>query len=241
MGREGMTVRKNILLLILVPVVLLLVAGCSRYTPRPIDISQGEYYEDEEFQKLSKKDREEYCTKLAQELEVLQERSEGAETQLTNNKDRITTLTKDLRDAEREYSRLSTEIDELSRQIAALEALPKEWKLVYGECLWVVAGYEEIYGDPLKWTRIWRANYEMIEDPDWVLAGWTLNIPRHWPRRHMVQQDEWLAKIAGYWEIYDNYRKWPMLYEANRSKISDPDLIFPDQELVVPREYPEEE
>lgn len=228
--------RKAVLLLVCVPVILVLVSGCSRYTPRPIDISSGEYYEDEEYQKLSKKDREAYCLELASELEKLQSRSETAESQLERNRDDITRLTKELRDAERQYSSLTTTIDELSRQIAALEALPKEWKLQYGECLWNLAGYEEIYGDPLKWTRIWRANWELIEDPDWVLAGWTLNIPRHWPRRHTVQQDEWLAKIAGYWEIYDNYKSWPLLYEANKDKINDPDLIFPEQDLVVPRD-----
>ncbi len=233
--------KKAIYLTIMIPVILILVAGCSKYTPRVVDVSKGEYYEDEEYQKLKKKDRETYCAQLAAELETLQKRSETAQAGLEKNKDDITRLTKELRDAERQHSALVTNIDELTSQIAALEALPKEWKLVYGECLWTLAGYEDIYGDPLKWTRIWRANYQMIEDPDWVLAGWTLQIPREWPRKHRVSQDEWLAKIAGYWEIYDNYRKWPLLYEANRDKINDPDLIFPDQELSVPRdEYPSE-
>jgi hypothetical protein len=239
-GRLRMLNRKALFFLVLIPAILVVAAGCSRYTPRPIDISQGEYYEDEEYQKLSKNDREEYCATLATELDSLQGRSESAETQFEANKDEITRLTRELRDAERDYSRLTTNIDELSRQISALEALPKEWKLIYGECLWTLSGNEEIYGDPLKWTRIWRANFEMIEDPDWVLAGWTLKIPRHWPKRHQVVQDEWLSKIAGYWEVYDNYRKWPMLFEANKDRINDPDLIFPEQELVVPREYPSE-
>jgi nucleoid-associated protein YgaU len=215
--------------------VLLLGAGCSRHKARPIDISQGEYYEDEEYQKLSKKDREVYCIALAEELEDLKARSEQAESELTQNKEDIRNLTKELRDAEREYSTLSTQIDELTRQKEELEALPKSWVLQYGECLWIVAGYEEIYGDPLKWPRLWRGNKDMVEDPDWVLAGWELKVPRTWPRRHMVVQDEWLAKIAGYWEVYDNYKEWPLLFEANKDRIEDPDLIFPEQELVIPR------
>ncbi|MCK4236862.1 MAG: LysM peptidoglycan-binding domain-containing protein, partial [Candidatus Krumholzibacteria bacterium] len=81
----------------------------------------------------------------------------------------------------------------------------------------------------------WRGNSELIEDPEWVLAGWELKIPRDWPKKHVVIEDEWLAKIAGYWEIYDDYRKWPVLFEANNGRIRDPDLIFPNQELVVPR------
>ena len=228
--------RKNIvLLLIVIPMVLMLGAGCSRHKARPIEISQGEYYEDEEYQKLSKKDREAYCIDLAEGLEDLKVRSEEAETELTENKENIRNLTKELRDAERQYSTLTTQINELTRQKEELEALPKSWVLQYGECLWVVAGYEEIYGDPIKWPRLWRGNKVLVEDPDWVLAGWELKVPRTWPKRHMVIQDEWLAKIAGYWEVYDNYREWPLLFEANKGGIKDPDLIFPEQELVIPR------
>ena len=174
--------RKNIvLLLIVIPMVLMLGAGCSRHKARPIEISQGEYYEDEEYQKLSKKDRETYCIALAEGLEDLKVRSEEAETELVENKEDIKNLTKELRDAERQYSTLSTQITELTRQKEELEALPKSWVLQYGECLWIVAGYEEIYGDPLKWPRLWRGNKILVEDPDWVLAGWELKVPRTWP------------------------------------------------------------
>jgi len=227
--------RNIVTMLIVIPMILALGAGCSRYKARPLDISQGEYYEDEEYQKLSKKDREAYCISLAEELENLKGRAGNSESELTSNREQIRDLTKELRDAEREYTTLAATVEELTRQKEELEALPKTWVLQYGECLWIVAGYEEIYGDPLKWPRLWRGNKDQVEDPDWVLAGWELNVPRTWPKRHTVIQDEWLAKIAGYWEIYDDYRQWPLLYEANRGKISDPDLIFPEQELVVPR------
>lgn len=220
---------------LIVPMALVFSVGCTKYQPRPIDISEGEYYEDEEYQKLSKDDREEYCAKLADELVDLRDRSEKAQQELTDNKERIRTLTDDIRDSEREYANLNAQVDELTRQLQVLAQLPKIWTLQYGECLWNLAGYEEIYGDPLKWTRIWRANKLLIEDPDWVLAGWELAIPRDWPRRHTVVQDEWLARIAGYWEVYDNWRDWPKLYEANKDRINDPDLIFPEQVLVIPR------
>ncbi len=228
--------RKRMLIILIVPLILLVAAGCTRYKPRPIDISNGEYYEDEEYQKLSKKDREEYCRNLAEELERLQARSDKASSELNDNQQSIEQLTKDIRDAERVYANMNAHVDELTKQLQQLSLLPKTYILKYGECLWVLASYEEIYSDPLKWPRIWRGNPELIEDPDWVLAGWELKIPREWPYKHKVLQDEWLAKIAGYWEVYDNYRKWPILFEANKDKIADPDLIFPDQELVIPRE-----
>ncbi len=216
--------------------VLLMGVGCGKYTPRKIDISEGEYYSDEEYQKLSDDQREEYCRRLAEEMERLKSRNENAKEELVNKRERIETVTSELRKARTEYTRLSTTIDELSKQLQELATLPGTHVFEYGECLWVVAGYEEIYGDPVKWPRIWRANYKMIEDPDWVLAGWEVKIPRDWPRSHEVIWDEWLARIAGYWEIYDNYKKWPVIYEANKDKIDDPDLIYPGQELVIPRE-----
>jgi len=231
-----MTKRAYILLAILVIFVLSLGVGCSRYQPRVIDITKGEYYEDEEYQKLSKKDREVYCAALADELVRLQKRYEKAKGELEKNKSMIEKLTEQLRDAEREYSKLTTKMDELNKELEELEALPKTWVLKFGECLWTVASYEEVYSDPLKWPRLWRGNKELIEDPDWVLADWEIKIPRDWPKKHVVEQDEWLAKIAGYWEVYDDYRKWPILYEANKDKIKDPDLIFPNQVLVIPRQ-----
>jgi len=234
----GIMNKRFLIALVFIPLIIVLAAGCSRHTPREIDISQGEYYEDEEYQKLSKDQKELYCADLTSELDTLEIRSETSQAQLEQNKEDIQTLTKDLRDSEREYSKLRNQVDELTLQLQELASLPKDHELIYGECLWTVAGYEQIYGDPLKWTRLWRGNTNMIEDPDWVLAGWTLQVPRTWPRKHMVMQDEWLAKIAGYWEVYDNYRQWPVLFEANRDRINDPDLIFPEQELIVPREFP---
>lgn len=222
-------------LLVLIIMVLAIGSGCSRYKPRPVDITKGEYYDDLEYEKMSNKDKEKYCNALATELDDLQARSETAQNQLTENRESIKTLTQELKEAEKEYANLHAQVDELTKQLQELALLPKEWKLQYGECLWIVAGYEDIYGDPLKWTRLWRGNKELIEDPDWVLAGWELKVPREWPRKYMVSQDDWLARIAGYWEIYDDYTRWPMLFEANRNQINDPDLIFPDQELVVPR------
>jgi nucleoid-associated protein YgaU len=235
-GEYSVLNRKLFSVAVLLSLLFVIFTGCSKYEPRPIDISEGEYYEGEEYQKLSDEDREEYCQALADELDRLQRESKEASERAAGNREDIERLTSELDQSRREYSELSTRVEEYTMQLQQLASLPKKWTLKFGECLWILSGYEEIYGDPVKWPRIWRANYQMIEDPDWVLAGWTLDIPRHWPKKHTVERDEWLAKIAGYWEIYDNYRKWPLIYEANRTKIEDPDLIFPDQEFVIPRE-----
>jgi nucleoid-associated protein YgaU len=48
-----------------------------------------------------------------------------------------------------------------------------------------------------------------------------------------VQSGDTLSALAQSW--YGDANKWPIIFEANRDQISDPDLIFPDQVLRVPQ------
>ena len=230
-------VTKRTVLVIAIGAVLALAAGCSSYRPRPVDITKGEYYEDTEYKKLSKKDKEAYCKALAAELAgasgPIEEGGGGARPEQGQDKEPDEGSPRGREGLHGLQRRRSTSSRSSSR---TLSQLPKTWKLQSGDCLWTLASYEEIYKDPLKWPRIWRSNKELIEDPDWVLAGWEVTIPREYPYAYKVDQDEWLGKIAGYWEIYGDYRKWPLIFEANRDRIKDPDLIFPNQELVIPRQ-----
>jgi nucleoid-associated protein YgaU len=52
---------------------------------------------------------------------------------------------------------------------------------------------------------------------------------------HHVQKGECLWIISEYERIYADPFKWPLIYKANRSQINDPDLIFPGQDLAIPR------
>lgn len=53
---------------------------------------------------------------------------------------------------------------------------------------------------------------------------------------HRVRPGESLWRISARDGIYGDGRKWPRLYEANKSAIRNPDRIYPGQELVVPHE-----
>jgi nucleoid-associated protein YgaU len=59
--------------------------------------------------------------------------------------------------------------------------------------------------------------------------------PRPYPTEHVVIKGETLWWIAEYKQIYDDPFQWPLIYKANRSKIKDPDLIFPDQVFAITR------
>jgi hypothetical protein len=55
------------------------------------------------------------------------------------------------------------------------------------------------------------------------------------PGTYTVRQDDWLYKIARSAGVYGDEKGWEKIFEANRDKISDPNLIYPGQELEIPR------
>lgn len=59
--------------------------------------------------------------------------------------------------------------------------------------------------------------------------------PKAYPTNHVVIKGESLWWIAEYKQVYGDPFQWPLIYKANRSQIKDPDLIFPDQNFVIPR------
>lgn len=58
---------------------------------------------------------------------------------------------------------------------------------------------------------------------------------------YTVQHGDTLWDIAARPTIYHDRWLWPLLYKANRTGIGDPDLIFPQQVLTVPRDASQEE
>jgi hypothetical protein len=61
-----------------------------------------------------------------------------------------------------------------------------------------------------------------VEEPE--LAGY-----------HVVKKGECLWWIAEYEDVYNDPFMWPLIYTANTDKIDNPDLIYPDQRLKIPR------
>lgn len=46
------------------------------------------------------------------------------------------------------------------------------------DCLWNIAGRDEILGDPNLWPKLWQANRDEIRNPDIIYPGQELEIPR---------------------------------------------------------------
>ena len=52
---------------------------------------------------------------------------------------------------------------------------------------------------------------------------------------HTVVRGESLWIISGDDKVYGDSYQWPKIYQANRDQIQNPDLIYPDQVLTIPR------
>ncbi len=115
-------------------------------------------------------------------------------------------------------------------------AVPDTYTVARGDFLWRIANKPDIYGDPYAWMRIYTSNRDQIKDADLIFPNQIFRIPRDvGPNEHLVVKGEFLSKISGYSNVYGSPFKWQMLYEANKSTIEDPNLIFPYQVLSVPR------
>jgi len=111
-----------------------------------------------------------------------------------------------------------------------------EYTVVKGECLVKIAGYDHIYNDPQKWGIIYRANRDQIKDPDLIYPNQVFKIPRGLPSSWKVYKGECLWTISSYPEIYNDPFQWPKIYRANTDQIKDPDLIYQNQILRIPRD-----
>lgn len=54
---------------------------------------------------------------------------------------------------------------------------------------------------------------------------------------YIVKSGDWLCKLAEYPEVYGkgNYIRWKDIYKANKDIIKNPNLIYPNWKLKIPR------
>ena len=140
---------------------------------------------------------------------------------------------RDWTDLNRRFTRVGESIDRIGRTKGYYE---DNYTVQRGETLPIIAGHDFIYGDSSKWGIIFRANRDILPNPNAVREGQNLRIPRGLPTSWKVFRGESLWKISQYPEVYGTGTKWPTIYRANRDKIRDPDLIFPNQVFTIPRD-----
>jgi len=58
-------------------------------------------------------------------------------------------------------------------------------------------------------------------------------------QKYTVEKGDYLWKIA--FKIYGDPAKWPLIFEINRDRIKDPDIIHANQVLVIKKDFTDEE
>ena len=85
------------------------------------------------------------------------------------------------------------------------------------------------YEKDLLWDKIKAIGGERPSD---ILANITVEDDSVY-HRHVVQSGESLSKIAKHY--YGDAMKYNTIFKANTNILSNPDLIHPDQVLVIPK------
>ena len=119
----------------------------------------------------------------------------------------------------------------------AAQAKPKIelYTVIRGDYLWKIAGKPNIYADPYQWMRIYSFNRDEIRNPDLIFPDQIFRIHKVVERgQYLVNRGDFLSKIAGIPEVYNDPFQWKRIYEANNTIIENPDLIYPHTVLFVP-------
>ena len=105
------------------------------------------------------------------------------------------------------YGTLSSEVEQLRREIAEREALLERLRRLEEMARSKVGECEELLQ---KWEAL--------------------------PKSYIVKRGDTLWGIAAKDFIYGDPWQWPLIFKANRDKIKNPHLIFPRQNLKIPRD-----
>ncbi|MCL2064250.1 MAG: LysM peptidoglycan-binding domain-containing protein [Candidatus Cloacimonetes bacterium] len=146
---------------------------------------------------------------------------------------RLPEFQRDITELNRRFTAVGESVDRARRTSGYYE---DSYTVQRGDSLSRIAGYDFIYNDSTRWPIIFRANRDQISNPNLIHPGQNLRIPRGQPTTWRVWRGESLWRIAQYPEVYGTGTRWPVIYRANQDQIRDPNLIFPDQILVIPRD-----
>ncbi|MCX7994923.1 MAG: LysM peptidoglycan-binding domain-containing protein [candidate division WOR-3 bacterium] len=176
-------------------------------------------------EKLTEEQAQAELVKVKEQLKLAEEKISSLESEISNLKSEI--------------SGLESRREELKNKLAELKETWKKcqygrYKVVEGDWLSKIASMRNVYGDGKKWQLIYEANKDKIKNPNLIHPGMVLLIPTL--ETYTVIPGDCLWLIASYLSIYSDAGRWREIYEANKDKIKDKNLIYPKQVLTIPHE-----
>ena len=122
----------------------------------------------------------------------------------------------------------------------AAPTAPSTYTIRAGDCLWNIA--KDHLGNATRWSEIYKMNSDVIgANPSLIHPGTNLNLPGSGHEIASGLDAGTYSSESGdnLWNISKHYlgdgTKWTELYKANADVVgSNPNLIFPGQELHIP-------
>lgn len=218
------------------------------------------YLSEEEYKDLKKKERLAYWENLETDLAEMQQRKADAIANQEKYSARIEELNKELVPVKAEYDKVHAEIlaflgvsEEdfagIMEKIKYFNNKITNWDALTDKELWkskkavrsLVVEYNDYRGSKFGKVPDFRSDFS---DLDNRIVNLESNLeaakPKYYEDDYTIVKGDWLSKIAQYSFIYGDMSKWPVIYRANRDQIKDPNLIYPDQVIKIPRGLPYE-
>ncbi len=241
---------KRIIILSLIALLVLPVFIQARVT----------YLSEEEYKDLKKKERLVYWENLENDLADLQQRKADAIANQEKYSATIEGLNAKIVPVKAEYDKVRADIlaflgvteedfASIMQKIKYFNNEVTNWDELTDKELWkakkvvraLVVEYNEYRGSKFGKVPDFRSDFS---DLDNKIVNLESNLeaakPKYYEDEYTVVKGDWLSKIAQYSFIYGDMSKWPIIYRANRDNIKDPNLIYLDQVIKIPRGLPYE-
>lgn len=241
---------KKLIVLILIATIILPVSLFAKVN----------YLSEEDYKKLNKKERNVYWEELETELATLQQRKADAIAKQEECALKLEELKKQEIAVNEEYQRIyndilamlnvqKKDIPAINNRLQEFDNKISNWESLSDDELWkakknvreLVADYKNYRDTNETLVPDYRREFSDLDNRIANLEA-TLDKakPRYYEDTYTVVKGDWLSKIAGYSFIYNDISKWPIIWRANRDRIKDPNLIYPDQVIKIPRGLPSE-
>ena len=222
--------------------------------------AQVTYLSEEDYKDLKKKERLVYWENLENDLAGYQQRKADAIANQEKYSARINELNAQLIPVTTEYDKVNAEIlaflgvteadyASIMQKIRYFNGEVSNWNNLTDKELWkakktvraLVVEYDEYRDSKYGKVPDFRKDFS---DLDNKIVNLENNLeaakPKYYEDEYTIVKGDWLSKIAQYSFIYGDMSKWPIIYRANRDHIKDPNLIYPDQVIKIPRGLPYE-
>ena len=190
---------------------------------------------------------EEYEAQLAE----WQQREADAKAAKEECEAAVKALNEEVQTVESQAQEVWNEIlSEIGTDVAGVDEFRSELKSLDEECDGLLAlSAEELFEKRDKVTALeeqlaavkenriaaWSEMQDMIATIEGKLAQINNKLPKAVYDDYSVVVGDYLWKISGKEDIYDDPTQWMRIYSINKGQIDDPDLIFPEQILKIQR------